>query len=511
MKHFLTIRSSSEKGFALLQSPLYRFGIMSMAALTAACSTSTAAPAKKQPASPIVKKTKVYGSWRLRPENWQWFQPKAPGSFDTNYTFTGSVIRVGVTGPTASGDYNFELAETTLLNLPKHASGPAPLGNFGAGGNYYAFSGNRENTLFIKQAYLDFLSGGKPASLLTLGRFEFNDGMETKPTDPSVVWIQQNRIGQRLIGTFGYTDIGRSFDGGKWALNTPQLNLTAVGAAPTEGVYSMNGTNNDLGNVRFGYLAVTKPQTGEEPLARIFGIVYEDTRSGVTKTDNRPAAVKAADKDRIRIGTIGANFVKVMPGPGGKVDLTAWGATQFGKWGSQNQGGYAYDAEIGYQPSGIKWKPWLRAGYYYASGDDHPTDNKHDTFFPILPTPRVYARFPFYSETNLKDAFIQLIGRPTPKLTLRADAHSLSLASSADLWYQGGGAFLPHGNFGYAGTPSGGNSSLANLYDISADYKADARTTFTVYYGVATPGSVIKTIYTSKNASLGYVEMMKTF
>ena len=497
----------------MLLSPLNRLGIISLAALLASASAAHSEPAKKPAAapSPLAKKTKVYGSWRIRPEDWQWFEPKATGNFDTQYTFTGSLLRVGITGPTASGDYNFELAQTNILSLPHHASGPAPLGNFGAGGNYAAFSGKITNTLFVKQLYFDFMSGGQPKSLLTLGRFDFNDGLETKPADPSVAWIQQSRITQRMIGTFGYTDVQRSFDGGKWVLNRPNFNVTAVAASPTEGVYSMRDTNDSIGNVRFGYLALTKPQVGSGPLARLFAVEYEDTRSGVTKTDNRPAPVKAADKDRIRLTTIGANIVKVADAPGGKVDLMAWGATQFGKWGSQDQGGYSYDAELGYQPKHFKWKPWVRVGYYYASGDNDTTDSKHNTYFPMLPTPRIYARFPFYSETNLKDAFVQLIGRPNPKLTLRADAHSLSLASSKDLWYQGGGAFVPHGNFGYAGTPSGGNSGLATLYDISADYKVDPKTTFSVYYGSATPGSVITTIYKSNKASLGYVELLRTF
>lgn len=486
-----------------------RIAVLALSTLCAS-GLAAAAPDNNPPAAKIVKKTKVYGSWRVRPEDWQWFQPKAAGNYQSNYTFTGSMLDAGITGPTSGGDYNIELQDTTLLGLPHHASGPAPLGNFGVGANYFANSGDHTNSIFVKQAYLDFASGGKPTSILTLGRMDFFDGTETKPTDPTVSWIQQNRIAQRLLGTFAYSDIQRSFDGGKWTLDRTGYNITAVGASPTQGVFSMNDDNSDLADVKFGYLALTKPQVGNGPLIRVFGIAYDDTRN-VEKLDNRPAGVRADDKAPIQIQTIGGDIVKVAPAPGGKVDLTAWGAAQFGKWGDQTQGGYAYDAEAGYQPAHVGWNPWLRLGYYCASGDDNANDNKHDTFFPLLPTPRVYARFPFYTETNLKDAFVSLIGRPGPKLTLRAEAHTLSLASSNDLWYQGGGAFLPTGNFGYSGTPSGGNSYLAALYDISADYKLDPRTTFTAYYGMATPGSVITTIYKSNEASLTYVEMLRTF
>jgi hypothetical protein len=51
-----------------------------------------------------------------------------------------------------------------------------------------------------------------------------------------------------------------------------------------------------------------------------------------------------------------------------------------------------------------------------------------------LPTPRIYARIPFYNLMNLTDEFVQIIDRPTPKWELRSDLHWLQLTSGKDLW-----------------------------------------------------------------------------
>ena len=64
--------------------------------------------------------------------------------------------------------------------------------------------------------------------------------------------------------------------------------------------------------------------------------------------------------------------------------------------------------------------------------------------------------------------------RPGKKLLLRSDVHGLWLTSSSDLWYSGGGAFQPW-TFGFQGRPSNGHTKLANIYDISADYKFGSR------------------------------------
>jgi hypothetical protein len=84
-----------------------------------------------------------------------------------------------------------------------------------------------------------------------------------------------------------------------------------------------------------------------------------------------------------------------------------------------------------------------RGGINYGSRDGNPNDRTHGTFFQILPTPRTYARFPFFNMMNTRDDFAELILRPRKSLVLRTDVHAIELASAADLWYTGVGVYQP--------------------------------------------------------------------
>lgn len=448
----------------------------------------------------------VSGSWRVREEAWNWF---GTGTGRGRYDFIGSLLRVGLLRATKTDDILVELAQPSLFNLPKTATLPAPRGQLGLGAAYYDASGNQETSLFLKQAFWKIKKSGDPATFLRAGRFEFVDGMETTPADPTLAWLKRERVAHRILGNFGWSHVGRSFDGLQYVQNAPRLNVTAFGGLPTEGVFQLKG-NDTLEGVKVGYLALTAPlpskvSPGE---ARLFGAYYEDARSGVTKTDNRPAAVRAADGRGIRIETVGGHYLRVLPVGGGRVDALAWAAGQFGTWGTQSHEALAYAVELGYQPDERHLKPWLRVGFFHADGDDDPGDNKHGTFFPMLFTPRIYARFPFYTLSNLDDAFVMLILRPHPQWTVRTDYHRLSLAARNDLWYAGGGAFQERPSFGYAGRPSGGFGSLASLLDLSVDYQWTKRMTLSLYLAWAEGGNVIRNLFPGRSAALGYVEVL---
>lgn len=451
----------------------------------------------------------LFGSYRLRQEVWDWFGSDPHG----RYTFTGSLLRLGAAFKSPHNDLTLEISQPTLLNLPKDASLAPPFGQLGFGGAYRDANDSQQASLFIKQAFWRYKGVGDPSNSIRLGRFEFIDGTEVTPKDPTLAWLKRERIAHRLIGNFGWSHVQRSFDGGEFVHNTPGLNITAFAGMPTEGAFDLDG-GATLADVKVGYLSVTKPLPGKKLKgeARLFALQYEDQRQGVVKADNRTPGERAGDLDPIKITTLGGHYLGVWDVGSGKVDGLVWGAGQFGDWGKLDHGAYAFAAEVGYQPKKTLWNPWFRAGFYRGSGDDNPKDGDHGTFFPVLPTPRVYARFPFFNEANLDDTFVQAIAHPDKRLTLRGDVHFLSLANRNDLWYGGGGAFQNEPLFGYAGRPSNGSKYLATLLDLSADFQIRKNTTLSAYFGYAMGGNVIRNIYPSDpNGFLGYLEVAHKF
>jgi hypothetical protein len=215
----------------------------------------------------------------------------------------------------------------------------------------------------------------------------------------------------------------------------------------------------------------------------------------------------------VKVNTLGANLVFAHPLGSAKTDLMLWGAVQNGDWGAQSHRASAFAVEGGVQPT-LPLKPWLRAGFSQGSGDDTPgttVGGEHRTFFQMLPTPRIYARTPFYNMMNNRDLFASLIVRPARATSVRTEVHKLSLTESADLWYAGGGAYNKT-VFGYQGRPSGGKSSLATLADIGADRAFGPVTTVGAYFGMVFGSDVVKSLHPAgEDGRFLYLEMTRRF
>ncbi|HVF11138.1 MAG TPA: alginate export family protein, partial [Abditibacteriaceae bacterium] len=388
-----------------------------------------------------------------------------------------------------------------------------PQGQLGLGASYFAANRRQDGSAILKQAFVRFkgFAGDKPSSL-RVGRFEFADGTEVVPADATLATLKRDHIAHRLIGPFTFTHVGRSFDGLHYVRNTKAYNLTFVGARPTEGVFQLRG-NKEL-DVDFYYGALTKPLPGKhaQSEARAFALHYHDGR-GALKTDNRPLPLRRADARNIRLTMIGGHYISALKTGSGTTDVLLWGVGQFGRWGVQDHRAGAFAAEAGYQfKSGIK--PWVRVGYFRSTGDDNPNDNDHNTFFQVLPTPRIYARFPYYNLMNNEDVFAQLRLKPHTRLSLRTDVHFLQLSNRRDLWYVGGGAFQ-EGTFGYVGRPSGGTRGMGTLFDLSADYNLAQKTALTFYVGGARGGGVQGNVYPEggprPTARYLYLELIQRF
>jgi hypothetical protein len=463
---------------------------------------STPVP-KQAPSGTLPFSISVYD--RTRADASQWFA--APPEAE-KYGYVESLARIGIAQRIRQFDWQLELSQPSILDAPSDAISPVTAqGQLGLGATYFASNGNNSYPVAasLKQGYLRYRFGERNSNL-RMGRFEFLDGQETQLKNASLSWLQANRIAQRLIGNFGFSTGQRSFDGLDAHLVGGRWDLTAMAARADQGVFNMNA-NPEL-NVDLQYVAFTRNEFKQHLIWRVFGLGYHDGRTGLTKTDNRALAVRAVDHRNIRLGTYGGNVLTTIPLKKGQFDLLAWGAYQNGNWGSQSDRGGAAAVEGGYQFTKVASTPWVRGGFFYGTGDGNSSDNQHNTFVQILPTPRVYARFPFYNLMNSKDQFMQIIDKPSKRLELRSDLHWLQLNSANDLWYQGGGAF-DNKVFGYTGRSAVGHSSFASLVDVSADWQATSSVALNFYYAHVWGKSVVGAIYpTNRNSQYGYVEMV---
>lgn len=401
-----------------------------------------------------------------------------------------------------------------LLGLPTTATDPAPQGALGLGANYFSANSSAQNTamIFPRQLFVRFHGlSGSDANNLQVGRFIFQDGSELTPKNATLATLKRDRVSQRLLGDFGFSDVGRSFDGVHFSSTTSSSDFTFIAAVPTRGVFQVDGWG--WNRVSFGYGAYTHEWGKGHHAAdtRVFVLEYDDWRH-ILKTDNRPTAVRKTDTENIRIDTFGAHSLHAFTTDPGVFDLLAWGAVQTGRWGTEQQRAFAIDFEGGFQPAILpKIKPWLRGGFTEGSGDKNANDNTHGTFFQVLPTPRAYARFPFFNMMNTQDGFGALILRPHPKVTVSSEFHSLRLSSANDLWYSGGGAYQPW-TFGYTGRSTSGRRSLGNLYDTSVEYRANRKVTLTAYIGYTQGLAAMEAIYPQgKDGQFGYLEFLYRF
>ena len=472
--------------------------------------TSAVTKAPVAPAPLKIGSITVSGSLRLRAENWDWFDTN---SGDGSYTFGAGTLRVALSQQKEHLEWMVEAEAPFVMGLPTRAIAPAPQGQLGLGANYFAANGNQDASVFLKQAYINFKGFGK-ANNLKIGRFEFNDGLEVLPKDTTLAALKRDHISQRLIGSFGWSHVGRSFDGLQYGYNNKGWNFTFFGARPTEGAFQLRGMKQL--EVDLFYAATTKAfKAGKsENEARAFVIQYHDGRR-LLKVDNRTAALRTTDlPNKIRITSVGGHYLSAIAAGKGKVDVLLWGVGQFGSWGNQDHRAGALALETGYQfggKLGNKLKPWIRAGYNYSTGDNDATNGTHNTYFQLMPTPRIYARTPFFNAMNTEDTFVQLKLKPHTKLALRTDLHHLRLSSAKDLWYAGGGAFQKQ-SFGYAGRPSNGQKNLGWFADVSADYAFTPRTSVTFYLGGSAGGRVQSAIYAQGNKMhFAYFELTQKF
>ncbi len=384
---------------------------------------------------------------RIRMEGWDTFSATNP---DWDW-FTGTRLRLSLRYAYTDKIVLFvEGQDVRIHGLDADSAAPAR--------NYFTTGGLDSNThgTSLRQAFIELHPGDGIA--VRAGRQDIKLGGEVTYAEPNWKYLKAARLGERLVGTVGWTHVERSNDGGTLMLDAGEHALYLFAARPTTGVFDADSAYRPQRGIVYGGAAFTSKRGERLPNTELgaFVIVYDDDRE----------TTSGGILGGVDVTTIGGSAVGVYPIGDAQLDAIGWMAGQTGDYGGRDHSAYAGVFEAGIQLPKVFAKPWLRIGMNFASGDPDPADGEHETFFNLLPTNHLYYGFADQlSFQNLKNSFVQLRFAPHEKLQLNAFIHYFSLMDAADSKYAGTGAFN-RTTFGYVATPSGGARTVGVEYDL---------------------------------------------
>ena len=443
-----------------------------------------------------------------RVESWRFFEP-APTGGDPDYVFVGNRLRLELRGRWPRVQTTVAAQHVGFVGLPERASNPGP---FGTGSLYFDQGGRHVNQqqLYLRYAHVRFPELARGLDL-QVGRMPYTSGAEAPSGVPKIEAVKRQRLDARLVGEFEWSIVQRGFDGVRVDLTRASWRATGIAFMPTQGGFARVAgpaiTDTFVGGV-------TLSSRGGAPSPRRtqvqgFALHYADHRPVTQRPDNSGLGAVEAN---INVATLGGVVVGAYAAGAGELDVFGWSAWQAGDWYGQDHRAFAVATEAGYQWMRAPWRPWVRGGWFRASGDDSPTDDAHGTFFPLLPTVRRFAQTAAYSTMNLNDVFVSVQARPRTSVGLRLDVRQLGLASAADLWYAGSGATLDSGNtFGYAGRRSNGSTKLGTAVEAGADITLTPRVALNGFLGWIKGGRVVTGTFRGDHLWFGYVESVISF
>lgn len=437
---------------------------------------------------------------------WRFFEPPAGGG-NNEYAFLANRLFAGVQRTSGTFDLTAALQYVQFGGLPSDAVGPGPLGT---GAVYYAHAARSDShQVYLRYANLR-IKRLIPSTVVQIGRMPYASGNESASGNPKIEAVRLQHVAARLVGEFGWSIYQRAYDGVRVDAARSRWNATGFAFHPTQGGFEDAAGLMMAGVTVLGAAATVKSATTPSIQYQVFSYRYRDTRRVTQRPDNTGRPVAAAD---VGVNTFGVTIVCAPPARAGhQWDALVWTAVQTGSWYEQRHRAASVAVEAGHQWMTARWQPWLRGGYLYASGDGDASDNRHGTFFEMLPTVRQYAQSALYSQMNNTDLFAQMLARPRSNINVRFDWRRIGLASSQDGWYYGSGATQQHGSiFGFATRPSFGSTHLATIGEGSIDYAIGPHWSVNGYLAIGRGGGVVTSAFAGRTLTFAYLENVFQF
>lgn len=249
---------------------------------------------------------------------------------------------------------------------------------------------------------------------------------------------------QRLIGSFGWNNNGRSFDALKLVYTTEAANVDLFTSKVRDSLLS--GTDQDLNGL---YVTVKKLPIADT-MIDFYYLQLKDGRTtvglapfgiaGLGNTTVTGARISKPQKlntygVRLKGAVAGLDYTLELPFQSGTVETDGVGAKTYKISGS------AFAGKAGYNVPGAPMKLRVGAEYDYASGDKDPgtaaaPDEKVKTFFNLFPTNHDKLGYmDLVAWRNIKAWNLNGSIAPTDDLKVLVSYWSFKLAAKEDAWY----------------------------------------------------------------------------
>lgn len=401
-------------------------------------------PANK-PVRPAGSRWEVHASLRLRPE------------FRDNFDFK------------PANDFDFFWSQQLRLGLRVRLS--SSLSGFVQLQDVHVWGAERDDIIYqfntnVRQFHLDWTPHEHLE--LRLGRQEFAYG------------------NQRLVGSFGWDTVGRTFDGArltwKWSANWTTDAFAARLVEVRRGTPRRPG-NQDL----YGLYTRFTPKRADQ---LEFYVLYH--RDGLRTRGELLTGLLEPP----RIVTLGARFFRA-PQTGFRYDVEF--ACQAGERGPDRHRAAALAAQAGYTFH-ARFSPLVAFEYDFATGDGNPADGRSGEFHNLFPTNHYfYGHADLMGWRNMHDLSSTLAAQFHPKLRLQADYHRFLLASRRGRWSSAGGqtlGFVPAGTVG---------RDLGQEFDLMLRLPLHKHLQFEAGYSVFIPGTFARATRGPELHHFGYL------
>jgi hypothetical protein len=347
----------------------------------------------------------------------------------------------------------------------------------------------------LQQAYVTLGNHKEFPVSLKLGRQELSYGDE------------------RLVGAFAWNNIGRVFDAAKVRWQTSWFAAEAFTSKivlPDDNTFNAWNDYNQFSGLHITTKKIPKNTTEFYFFARNDGLGSAVANAG----SFAPFQAGPPARD---IYTLGARF-KSNPGEFGNFDYTVEGAYQFGSWkrGAGVRAGQrddhsasAFVANAGYTFAEAFGTPRVALEYAFATGDENPNDNTHETFDNLYPTNhKFYGYMDFFSWQNIHDVRAIFTMKPHPSVSVALEGHLYWLADTADSLYNAGGVARTtpgatvNGGNGYALNP-GYSNFVGSELNVIVGYTVNKFTMLEGGYGHFFPGDYVDSTWRNVGGSAG--------